>query len=186
MDGLEIGERYDTMGLRGNDLRHLYYKDIRVPPENVLGEPGDGFQIAMQVLNNGRLSLGTGSVGAAKKFLDVAIQHVTERRQFGRPLAEFELVQEKIGWMVSFLFGLESMTYLTTGLVDADVPDYRSSRLSARWPAPSSSGIRETVRCNWPGGRAICAITPTSRRCATSACSRSSRAPTTCCERSSR
>ena len=57
MDGLEIGERYDTMGLRGNDLRHLYYKDIRVPPENVLGEPGDGFQIAMQVLNNGRLSL---------------------------------------------------------------------------------------------------------------------------------
>ena len=124
MDGFEVGERYDTMGLRGNDLRHLYFKDVRVPPENVLGEPGDGFRIAMQILNNGRLSLGTGSVGAAKWLLDRVIDHVKERRQFDRPLADFELVQEKIGWMVSYLFGLESMAYLTTGLVDAGVPDY--------------------------------------------------------------
>ena len=124
MDGFEVGRRYDTMGLLGNDLRHLYYRDIRVPAENVLGEPGEGFKIAMQILNNGRLSLGTGCVGAAKQFLDLAIQHVTHRRQFGHTLADFELVQEKIGWMVSFLFGLESMTYLTTGLVDAGVEDY--------------------------------------------------------------
>jgi acyl-CoA dehydrogenase family protein 9 len=124
MEGLEIGRRYDTMGLLGNDLRHLHYRGIRVPPENVLGEPGEGFMIAMQVLNNGRLSLGTGCVGAAKQFLDLAIEHVTRRRQFDRALADFELVQEKIGWMVSFLFGLESMAYLTTGLVDAGVDDY--------------------------------------------------------------
>ena len=124
MDGFEVGHRYDTMGLRGNDLRHLYYRDIRVPPENVLGEPGEGFRIAMQILNNGRLSLGTGSVGASKWLLDRVIEHVKERRQFGRSLADFELVQEKIGWMVSFTFGLESMAYLTTGLVDRGVPDY--------------------------------------------------------------
>lgn len=124
MRGLEPGHRYDTMGLAGNDLRHLHFRDIRVPPENVLGEPGDGFKIAMQILNNGRLSLGTGCVGAAKQFLDLAIAHVTKRHQFGRALADFELVQEKIGWMVSFLFGLESMAYLTTGLVDAGVQDY--------------------------------------------------------------
>ncbi len=78
----------------------------------------------MQVLNNGRIGLGTGSVGAAKKLLDLAIDHVKERRQFGRPLAEFELVQDKIGWMVSYLFGLESMCYLTCGLVDRGVEDY--------------------------------------------------------------
>src|SRR5213592_1304299 len=48
MKGFEAGERYDTMGLRGNDLRPLYFKDVRVPPENVLGEPGEGFRIAMQ------------------------------------------------------------------------------------------------------------------------------------------
>src|SRR3954466_6305430 len=124
MDGFEVGERFDTMGLRANDLRRLYFKDVPVPPENVLGEPGEGFRIAMQILNNGRLSLGTGSVGASKWLLDHVIAHVRERRQFDRPLADFELVQEKIGWMVSFTFGLESMAYLTTGLVDAGVPDY--------------------------------------------------------------
>lgn len=124
MKGFEVGERFDTMGLRGNDLRRLYFNDVRVPPENVLGEPGDGFRIAMQVLNNGRIGLGTGSVGATKRLLDLAIDHVKERRQFDRPLADFELVQDKIGWMVSCLFGLESMCYLTCGLVDRGVEDY--------------------------------------------------------------
>ena len=124
MEGFEAGERYDTMGLRGNDLRPLYFKDVRVPPENVLGAPGEGFRIAMQVLNNGRLSLGTGSVGLSKKLLDLAIEHVTSRRQFDQPLADFDMVEDKIGWMVSYLFGLESLGYLTTGLVDAGVEDY--------------------------------------------------------------
>jgi acyl-CoA dehydrogenase family protein 9 len=124
MDGFEVGDRYDTMGLRANDLRQLHYNDIRVPPENVLGEPGEGFRIAMQILNNGRLSLGTGSVGCSKWLLDRIIKHVREREQFGRPIGDFELVQEKIGWMVAFTFGLESMAYMTTGLVDAGVPDY--------------------------------------------------------------
>jgi len=124
MEGLEVGKRFDTMGLRGNDLRELRYNGIRVPPENVLGEPGDGFRIAMQILNTGRLSLGTGSVGGAKFLLDRTIQHVKERRQFGQPLADFELVQDKIGWAVSYLFGLESMAYLSTGLVDQGVKDY--------------------------------------------------------------
>ncbi|MGH2950414.1 MAG: acyl-CoA dehydrogenase family protein [Solirubrobacterales bacterium] len=124
MKGFEVGERYDTMGLRGNDLRRLRFNDVRVPAENVLGEPGEGFRIAMQVLNNGRIGLGTGSVGAAKKLLDLGIDHVKERRQFDRPLADFELVQEKVAWMVSYLFGLESMCYLTCGLVDQGVEDY--------------------------------------------------------------
>ena len=124
MKGLEVGERYDTMGLQANDLRRLRFNDVRVPPENVLGDPGQGFRVAMQILNNGRIGLGTGSVGGAKKLLDLAIEHVKERRQFGRPLADFELVQDKIGWMVSYLFGLESMCYLTCGLVDDGVPDY--------------------------------------------------------------
>jgi acyl-CoA dehydrogenase family protein 9 len=124
MKGFEVGERFDTMGLRANDLRRLRFNDVRVPPENVLGQPGEGFHIAMEVLNNGRIGLGTGSVGAAKWLLDRAIDHVKDRHQFGRPLADFELVQDKIGWMVTYLFGLESMCYLTCGLVDAGVPDY--------------------------------------------------------------
>jgi acyl-CoA dehydrogenase family member 9 len=124
MKGLESGDRYDTMGLRGNDLRPLYFKDVRVPPENVLGEPGDGFRIAMQILNNGRIGLGTGAVGLAKRLIDLTIDHVTTRRQFGRPLADFDMVEDKVGWMVSYLFGLESMAYMTTGLTDAGIEDY--------------------------------------------------------------
>jgi acyl-CoA dehydrogenase family member 9 len=124
MKGFEVGERFDTMGLRGNDLRRLHFNDVRVPAENVIGEAGDGFRIAMHVLNNGRIGLGTGSVGATKGLIDKAIAHVKERRQFGMPLADFELVQEKIAWMVSYLFGLESMCYLTCGLVDRGVEDY--------------------------------------------------------------
>jgi acyl-CoA dehydrogenase family protein 9 len=100
------------------------FNDCRVPAENVLGEPGEGFKIAMQVLNNGRIGLGTGSVGLAKRLLDLAIAHVTTRRQFGKTLSQFDMVEEKIGWMVSYLFGLESMAYMTTGMVDNGIEDY--------------------------------------------------------------
>ncbi len=124
MQGFEVGERYDTMGLRANDLRRLRFRDVRVPKANVLGSEGQGFTIATEVLNNGRMSLGTASVAAARNLTDLTIEHVTQRRQFGRPLADFELVQDKIGWMVANTYGLESMAYLTTGLVDRGLADY--------------------------------------------------------------
>jgi acyl-CoA dehydrogenase family member 9 len=125
MDGLDqSGPRYKTLGLRGNHLCPVRFNDVRVPPENVLGEPGEGFHIATAVLNNGRLGLGTGAVGLAKRLLDLTIDHVTARRQFGRPIGDFHVVEDKIAWMVSYLFGLESMAYLTTGLVDAGIDDY--------------------------------------------------------------
>jgi acyl-CoA dehydrogenase family protein 9 len=125
MKGLDqSGEQTPTMGLRGNNNGPLWFRDVRVPAENVLGEPGDGFRIAMNVLNNGRIGLGTGSVGLSKVLIDLAIENVTSRRQFGRPIGDFEIVEEKIAWMVSYLFGLESMAYLTCGLVDTGVEDY--------------------------------------------------------------
>ena len=179
MDGFEVGKRFDTMGLRGNDLRELHYNGMRVPPENVLGEPGDGFRIAMHVLNNGRLSLGTGSVGGAKFLLDQTIQHVKERRQFGMPLADFELVQDKIGWMVSYLFGLESMAYLTTGLVDEGVQDYSLESAICKVAGTEFLWYAATARFSSPAAPATCATSPTRSTCATSASSRSSRAPTT-------
>jgi acyl-CoA dehydrogenase family member 9 len=123
MEGFTSPFRYDPMGLRGNDLRHLTFRDVRVPADQVLGEPGDGFKIAMHILNNGRMSLGTGSVGAAKHLLDLSITHVREREQFGRPIGDFELVQEKIAWMTAYCYGLEAMSYMATGLVDSGVPD---------------------------------------------------------------
>jgi acyl-CoA dehydrogenase family protein 9 len=124
MPGFDAPDRYDTLGLRGNDLRRLTFRDVRVPQENMLGEPGDGLRIAMHTLNNGRMSMGTGVVGATKRLIRLAVEHTTTRNQFGRPLAEFELVEDKIAWMTSYLYGFESMAYLTTGLVDAGVADY--------------------------------------------------------------
>lgn len=124
MDGFEAPHRYDTLGLAGNDLRHLTFNDVRVPKENVLGDVGDGFRIAMSTLNNGRMSLGTGVVGGTKALINQAIEYTQNREQFGMQLSDFELVQDKIGWMVSYLYGLESLAYMTTGLVDAGVSDY--------------------------------------------------------------
>jgi acyl-CoA dehydrogenase family protein 9 len=125
MEGFDqSGPRYDTMGLRGNHLCPVRFNDVRVPPENVLGEPGEGFHIAMQILNNGRIGLGTGSVGLAKRLIDLAIEHVTSRHQFGQAIGDFDMVEDKIGWMVSYLFGLESMAYMTCGLVDHGYTDY--------------------------------------------------------------
>jgi acyl-CoA dehydrogenase family protein 9 len=123
MEGFDAPFRYDTMGLRGNDLRHLTFKDVRVPPENVLGEPGDGFLIAMNILNNGRMSLGTGSVGAVKKLIDLTVERVQDREQFGQPIADFELVEEKVAWMTTQLYGLEATSYATTGMMDNGVED---------------------------------------------------------------
>jgi acyl-CoA dehydrogenase family member 9 len=124
MEGFEVGERYDTMGLRANDLRRLSFRHVRVPKANVLGSEGQGFTIAMEILSNGRMSLGTASVAAARNLTDLAIAHVTGREQFGRPLAEFELVQDKIAWMVAYTYGLEAMAYLTTGMVDRGLEDF--------------------------------------------------------------
>src|SRR3712207_5381395 len=125
MEGLDqSGPRYETLGLRGNHLCPVRFNDVRVPPENVLGEPGDGFRIAMAILNNGRIGLGTGAVGLAKRLLDLTIEHVTTRRQFGKQIADFDLVEEKVAWMVENLFGLESMAYMTTGMIDNGIDDY--------------------------------------------------------------
>lgn len=123
MEGFEVGHAYETMGLRGNDLRHLRFRGVRVPPENVLGTEGDGFRIAVEVLNNGRLSLGSACVGAARRLVDLAIDHTQHRHQFGSSLSDFELVQDKIGWISSYTYGLESMAYLTTGMVDRGTED---------------------------------------------------------------
>jgi len=124
MEGFEVGEAYDTLGLRANDLRHLTFHDVRVPRDNVLGDPGDGFKIAVETLNSGRLSLGTGSVGAVKVLRDMAVEHVLSRHQFGHPLADFELVEAKIAWMEMMHYGYRAMAYLIAGLVDAGMPDY--------------------------------------------------------------
>jgi len=124
MEGLSTGPRFETLGLKANRLQRVRFDDVRVPARNLLGEPGDGFRIAMNTLNNGRMSMGTSIAGGMKRFLDLTLEHATTRQQFGRQLIDFELVEEKAAWMTGQIYGLESMSYLTTGLVDLGVSDF--------------------------------------------------------------
>ena len=123
-EGLSTGPRFETMGLKANHLQRVHFNNVRVPAENLLGEPGDGFRIAMNTLNNGRMSMGTAISGGMKRFMELSLEHTGKRNQFGRPLVDFELVEDKIAWMNTQIYGLESSSYLTTGLVDRGVADF--------------------------------------------------------------
>jgi len=123
-EGLTNGPNEEKMGIRGSSTTEIFFEDVKVPVENVLGEPGRGFKVAMKVLNSGRLGLASGCVGMGKRLVTLSSQRVMEREAFGRPIGEFGMIKEKIARMSSELWALESMTYLTTGLIDDGVEDY--------------------------------------------------------------
>jgi len=95
-EGVEIGREMPKMGLKASSTAMVKFKDVPVPAENLLGAPGEGFKIAMTILNYGRMALGAASVGIMKQSL-LDMKHRSEtRKQFGMPIKEFELVQEKL------------------------------------------------------------------------------------------
>ncbi|MEO6421046.1 MAG: acyl-CoA dehydrogenase family protein, partial [Polyangiaceae bacterium] len=122
--GVKNGPNEHKLGIRGSSTTEIYFEDVKVPAENLLGESGRGFKVAMEVLNSGRLGLASGCVGLGKRLIKMAVERCQERKAFGRPIGEFGLIKDKIATMTSEMFALESMTYLTTGLVDAKVSDY--------------------------------------------------------------
>ena len=122
--GVESGPNEPKLGIRGCSTTSVSFNDIKVPASNVLGDTGRGFRVAMEVLNRGRLGLASSCVGLSKRLIHLAVQRVQERKAFGRPIGEFGLIKDKIAVMMAETFALESMTYLTTGLVDANVGDY--------------------------------------------------------------
>jgi acyl-CoA dehydrogenase family protein 9 len=122
--GVKNGPNEHKLGIRGSSTTEIYFEDVKVPAENLLGESGRGFKVAMEVLNSGRLGLASGCVGLGKRLIKMAVERCQERKAFGRPIGEFGLIKDKIATMTSDMFALESMTYLTTGLVDGKVWDY--------------------------------------------------------------
>lgn len=122
--GVRNGPPQAKMGIRGTSTTDIFFDDVPVRASNVLGESGRGFKVAMEVLNAGRLSLASGCVGNCKRLIRMTTDRALERRAFDRRIGEFELIKDKIAWMVSETWALESMTYLTTGLVDSKVSDY--------------------------------------------------------------
>ena len=122
--GVKSGPQEHKLGIRGSSTTEVFFENVHVPAENVLGEVGRGFKVAMEVLNSGRLGLASGCVGGCRRLIKMAVERVDERKAFGRSIGEFGLIKDKIAWMMAETYALESMTYLTTGLVDAKVADY--------------------------------------------------------------
>ncbi len=94
--GFKVGKIEEKMGLRASHTASLYFEDLHVPAENILGGPGQGFQIAMKTLDIGRVGLGGGSVGVAKEAFELSRRYAVERQQFGRPIADFQAIQFKL------------------------------------------------------------------------------------------
>lgn len=123
-EGLSFGEKENKMGIRASETRAVYLDKVTIPQENVLGELGRGFKIAMNVLNSGRLSLGAGCVGGMKTILKMATEHANGRKQFGKPIAEFGLIQDKLARMAAKTYSVESVVYMTTGNMIRGMKDY--------------------------------------------------------------
>ncbi len=122
--GVKSGPNEHKLGIRGSSTTEIFLDDVRVPAGNVLGEVGRGFKVAMEVLNSGRLGLASGCVGLCSRLLKMALERVQERRAFGRNIGEFGLIKDKIAMMLAETYALESMTYLTAGIVDGKLADY--------------------------------------------------------------
>jgi alkylation response protein AidB-like acyl-CoA dehydrogenase len=117
--GVSPGAEEHKMGIRGSSTTPLNLENAPVPVENVLGEVGKGHHIAFNILNVGRLKLGAGCVGACKNLIAEALKWAKEREAFGRKIADFGMIKEKLGAMVARTYAVESMAYRTTGMIDA-------------------------------------------------------------------
>jgi len=125
MPGFEVVEpRMQKLGIRGTATAKLAFRNMFVPRENVLGPLGKGLKVALTVLDFGRTTFGACCTGAAKTCLRLAVDYARDRRQFGRPLAEFELVQKKLALMAAWTYTMEAMTTVTAGLIDRGLEDY--------------------------------------------------------------
>lgn len=125
-EGLEVGRLWtdEKLGIRSSTQAELFFRDVRLADDQVLDQPGHGFKVAMNILNGGRMGLAASAVGGLRTILDSAAAFATERHQFGRPIAEFDLVAEKLARMRIDGFVTESMVRLTAGLIDRGDVDY--------------------------------------------------------------
>ncbi|MBI3070988.1 MAG: acyl-CoA dehydrogenase family protein [Deltaproteobacteria bacterium] len=120
-EGLTVGPEEHKMGIRGSSTCPLILEDVLVPAENLLGEIGKGHKIAFNILNVGREKLGIGCIGAAKYALELSVKYAKDRKQFGKCLSEFELIQQKFAQMATSIYAAESLGYRTAGLMDARI-----------------------------------------------------------------
>jgi alkylation response protein AidB-like acyl-CoA dehydrogenase len=117
------GKPEEKLGIRGSNTTTLAFDGVRIPAANVLGGVGRGFSVAMRILNNGRFGLGAGSSAGMRRMLDMIVQYVKERKQFGKPLAEFGLIKGRLAQIAESSYAASSIAYCTTALIDSGSPD---------------------------------------------------------------
>jgi alkylation response protein AidB-like acyl-CoA dehydrogenase len=145
--GVSPGAEEHKMGIRGSSTTPLNLDNVPVPVENVLGEVGKGHYIAFNILNLGRFKLGAGCVGASKILLGEAIRWTKQREAFGKKIAEFGMMKEKLGEMIARTYAIESVSFRTAGLIDGALEGVDQS--SAEAPQQILAALREyAVECS--------------------------------------
>jgi alkylation response protein AidB-like acyl-CoA dehydrogenase len=136
--GVTTGDIHGKLGVRAGSTGWINCQDVRVPEANRLGEEGEGFRIAMSCLDNGRYTVGAGATGLIRASLEASIRYAKERRAFGRPIADFQLIQEKIARM-SLAYEAARLLYLQAGwLKNQGQRNTRETSL-AKWFATDAS-----------------------------------------------
>src|SRR5215469_17029598 len=137
--GVSSGAEEHKMGMKGSSTTAVYFDNVRVPVENVLGEIGRGHVIAFNILNIGRLKLGAGALGGAKKVIALCLKYAKERRAFGSALAEFGAIQHKLAEMAIRTYAVEAMVWRVVGLIESRL------RQSAEHHRESSTGELKAI-----------------------------------------
>ena len=120
--GFGVGKHEDKLGIRASSTCELVLQDVRVPAANVLGEVGKGYKVAIETLNEGRIGIGAQMIGLAQGALDHTLAYVQERKQFGRPIADFQGVQFQIAELATQVEAARLMVYNAARLKDAGQP----------------------------------------------------------------
>ncbi|CAB3373406.1 Hypothetical predicted protein [Cloeon dipterum] len=122
--GVTSGPPEKKMGIKCSNTTEVYYEDVKVPIENVLGGVGNGFKVAMNILNNGRFGMGAALSGTMRAVIRKAVDHAVTRVQFGHTLKEYGAIQEKIARMAMLQYVTESMAYMISSNMDSGSVDY--------------------------------------------------------------
>ena len=127
--GITLGEEEKKLGIKGSSTRQVYFENCPVPMENLLGKRNDGFKIALNILNSGRIKLSAATIGGSKFALSKAIQYSIEREQFGKSIGEFTAMQYKIGEMARKIFSAESAVYRTGRNIDLKEKELKENKI---------------------------------------------------------
>lgn len=136
--GVKTGDIHGKLGVRAGSTGWIAFQDVRVPAENRIGEEGEGFKIAMSCLDNGRYTVAAGATGLIRASLEASVRYANERKAFGREIGKFQLVQQKIAYMVQ-AYEAARLLYLRAGwMKNAGMRNTRETSL-AKWFATDAS-----------------------------------------------